>query len=196
MRITDAKLELHFSDHKYPELIKTVFHNHITGTKIIGLRSIGVLPRGTVSFKWTPCSKATALFFVKAKMILSLDSAPIPILEGYSLTPATCLGARLWKRDSAWIHDVFGSDKDGNPILRKLLIGINLRQKTKAPVQLYLKTSMMPTEGIYIFLDGVNISNNMLALKKLSARLLEQWSPGSNGKSYLDDSSEVEKLVA
>ena len=63
-------------------------------------------------------------------------------------------------------------------------------------MQLYLKTSMMPTESIYIFLDGINISNNMLALKKLSARLLEQWSPGSNGKSYLDGSSEVEKLVA
>ena len=164
-------------------------------SKIVGQRSVGILPSGTVSFKWTPCSRALALFFVRAKLLLSRGSESTPILEGYKQSPAASLGARLWKRDYAWIHDVFGSDRDGSPLLRQILIGINVRQKTKAPIQLFLKTKFLPVDAIEIFIREINISDDLMALKLLSTKLLEQWSPGVKGKNS-GESSEEKQIAA
>ena len=199
MKGNGTKLELHFSSCDRPELIKTVFESPKIGSKIVGQRSMGILPNGTVSFKWTPCSQALAMFFVKAKVLVSAGNESIPVLEGFNLSPAASLGARLWKRDYAWIHDVFGTDKDGTPILRHLLIGINVRQKTKAPVQLFLRTSFLPVEEIRIFLGGINVSDHTTSLKTLSAKLSKLWAPGDNGQtSFLDKDATnvVEKRLA
>lgn len=194
MKSNSTKLELHFSDTDSPELIKTVFQSTKLDTKIIGQRSLGILPSGIVSFKWTPCSQALAIFFVNAKILISAGSEPLPLLEGFNLSPAASLGARLWKRDYAWIHDVFGTDKDGTPILRDIIIGINVRQKTKAPVQLFLRTGFLAEEEIRIFLGSTNISDNFSALKKLASKLSDQWAPGDNGQTCENEKGIVNKV--
>ena len=189
MNENGAKLELYFSNCENPELLKTVFSCPKLKNKIIGQRTTGLLPNGTVSFKWTQCSKALAMLFVNAKIYIPSQGESTPLLEGHSLSPAASLAARLWKRDYAWIHDVFGSDKDGSPIMRDLLIGINIRRKTKATVQLFLRTSFLSVEGIKIFLGGVDISDNIRSLKKLSAKLTSEWSPGDNGRQTIKERS-------
>ncbi|HMP49496.1 MAG TPA: hypothetical protein PKA63_12595 [Oligoflexia bacterium] len=194
MDLFHVKLELYFSSCDNPELVKTIFQNPKLGKKIVGQRSIGILPPGTVSFKWTPCSKALALFFVKAKNILAKGDESIPILEGQALSPAATLGTRLWKKDSAWIHDVFGSDKDGNPFLRQLLIGINVRRKTKSPIQLFLKSSVLPIDRVKIFIEDIDVSEDLFVLSILSKKLTEQWSPGFSKKA--DDNEFTGKQLA
>ena len=199
MKGNGTKLELHFSSCDSPELIKTVFENPKIGSKIVGQRSLGLLPNGTVSFKWTPCSQALAMFLVNAKVLVSAGNESTPILEGFNLSPAASLGARLWKRDYAWIHDIFGTEKDGTPILRHLIIGINVRQKTKAPVQLFLRTSFLPVEQIRIFVGGNDISDSSKPLQSLSAKLSKLWAPGDNGQSSFSEKeviSGIEKRLA
>jgi hypothetical protein len=94
---------------------------------------------------------------------------------------------------------VFGTDKDGTPILRHLLIGINVRQKTKAPVQLFLRTSFLPFEEIRIYLGGIDISDHSPSLKALSVKLSKLWAPGDNGQSSFSEkeaTSGIEKRLA
>lgn len=183
MDLNQPRLELYFSNCPIPELIKTEFLPNPNSSKIIGQRSLGILPTNTVSFKWTPCSKALALFFVKAKILQNLNDTDIPVLEGYNLSPAASLGARLWKRDYAWIHDIFGTDRNGSPLLRQLLYGINIRQKTKGPIQLFLRSNALNNENLLIHIGSNNISDNSIALMNLSERLMESWTPGISRKA-------------
>ena len=83
-----------------------------------------------------------------------------------------------------------------SPLLRQLLIGLNVRQKTKGPVQIFLRTSLLPVEGIHIFLDGIDISNNQIALKRLTSTLSKQWSPGVCGNSSVRADVDEVRLVA
>ena len=194
MDLFQPSLELHFSNCPIPELIKTVFLPSPNFSKIIGQRSLGILPTNTVSFKWTPCSKALALFFVKAKIHLNSNNTHSPILEGYSLSPAASLAARLWKRDYAWIHDIFGTDRDGSPLLRQLLYGINIRQKTKAPIQLFLRSNTLNSERLAIYIGTNYISDNPIALMHLSERLNNSWTPGVSRKTVSTGFGEREML--
>lgn len=137
MGANKTNLELQFYDIEAPELVKTVFFHPKLERKMIALRTTGLLPRGVGSFKWSQCSKALALFFVKAKLILDHTEETAPILDGYRLSPASSLGSRLWKADYAWIHDIFGTDSNGLLLLRQLIYGINVRHRRKGPVQIF-----------------------------------------------------------
>lgn len=172
-----SSLKLYFSSGQKPELLKTIFDCPKMGTTIVGQRTLGLLPQGTVSFKWTQCTRALAMFFLKARIQIPKFGESTPLLEGYALSPAASLGARLWKREKGWMHDLFGTDKDGKPVLRSLAIGINIRQKTKAPIQLFLRTSFLPLEGIQIFQEDKEITNSPKQLKILYESLLEAWVP-------------------
>jgi hypothetical protein len=177
MKKNSATLKLYFSSGQRPELLKTIFECPKMSTTIVGQRTLGLLPQGTVSFKWTQCTRALSMFFLKARIQIPKHGESTPLLEGYALSPAASLGARLWKRDKAWIHDLFGTDKDGKPVLRSLAIGINVRQKIKAPIQLFLRTSFLPVEGIQIFQDDKEITNSPKQLRLLYESLLEAWVP-------------------
>ena len=190
-------IRLHFSEGENPELIKTVFECSKLESKITGQRTIGLLPQGTVSFKWTQCTRALSMFFVNAKLRIPGFGESTALLEGFSLSPAASLGARLWKRDYAWVHDVFGSDKDGTPLLRLLAIGINIRRKTKAPIQLFLRTSFLSEEDITVFVGARDISRNTAALRNLALSLKLDWAPGDNGRGHISASKELqERAVA
>ena len=175
MQTNTANLKLYFNNKRMPELIKIDFYNPQLNKKILCYRTHGIVPKGISCFKWTPCTRAMALFFVNAK-IFKLDEA-IPLLTGNKGSPASSLGSRLWKRDYAWIHDIFGTNHDGTPYMRQLIIGINIRQRMKVPIQLFLKTKILPVENITVFIDEVQISNNLDILKTLSNQLTIDWKP-------------------
>ena len=189
MRKDVAKLELYFSGSKTPQLVKSIFSQHRQHKEITAVRTYGMLPEGFSAFKWTPCTMALALFFLRATYMVQ-DDTPSPILlEGYRRTHAACLATKLWKWDQAWVNDMFGSDKAGNPYLRQIITGINIRQWTKGPIQLFLRTSILPVENIRVFIEDREVTNQKHTLKKIASLIESAWKPGNNGRNFISSKS-------
>lgn len=180
-----AKLELYFSGSETPQLVKSIFTQHRQHKEITAVRTYGMLPERFVAFKWTPCTMALALFFLRATYMIKEDHPSPILLEGYRQTHAACLAAKLWKWDQAWVNDMFGSDKAGNPYLRQIITGINIRQWTKGPIQLFLRTSILPVENIRVFIEDCEVTNQKHTLKKVASLIEAAWKPGNNGRNFL-----------
>lgn len=180
MQTSRTDLELYYNNKNIPELNKTVFSSLEFKKSITGYRTHGVVPKGISGFKWTPCTKALALFFTNAKILIPQFGESTPLLTGNRQSPAHSLSARLWKRDYAWIHDIFGTHTDGSPYMRQLILGINIRQKIQAPTQLFLQTKILKVENIKIFIENKEVTNNLTILKRISAQLTNSWQPYSN----------------
>jgi RNA polymerase sigma-70 factor (ECF subfamily) len=135
-------------------------------------------PRAQGSFPWSRAVKALAIFFLFwaawARRHQRDPSTPRPVLQGMEGTPASSLNYALSKKN-AWLAEMFGSDKNGDPLPSRLLRRNNPDLKRRGePVTLSLNMQMLPPEKIRVFLDGVPVEDPA-ELERLAGEVEAQW---------------------
>ena len=120
---------------------------------------------------------ALSLLFVSAVTHAARDKlALLPLLEGDHLSPAGTLGKLLNKGIRSWLHDIFGSDSQGRPLLAKMILLSNARGRRQGPVTATLRSAYLSPKAISIFVDGEDISNDCAALETLYKNILRDFS--------------------
>ena len=169
-------LELYFGNSNTPGLYRTVFHAPGYERPIIGVRGPLFLSP-SLPFIWSTSCMALSLLFVTAVINEARGIQPIlPLLEGDGSSPAGTIGRLLNKGIRSWLHDIFGADASGRPLLNRIVLLGNARGRRHGPITATLRSSYLPASSIRIFVDGEDISKNVAALEELCTRMLIEFS--------------------
>jgi hypothetical protein len=172
---THPSLELYFGNSDTPGLYRTVFHAPGYDHPIVGVRG-PIFHSPSLPFIWSTSCIALSLLFVSAVTHEARGQATLlPLLEGDHLSPAGTLGKLLHKGIRSWLHDIFGSDSTGRPLLARMILLSNARSRRQGPVTATLRSSYLSPTAIKIFVDGRDISNDCAALETLQRNLLKEF---------------------
>jgi hypothetical protein len=171
-----TSLELYFGNSDTPGLYRTVFHAPGYDSPIIGVRGPLFLSP-SLPFIWSTSCMALSLLFVNAVIKEASGIHPVlPLLEGGLSSPAGTIGRLLNKGIRSWLHDIFGADSSGRPLLNRIVLLGNARGRRHGPITATLRSSYLAPSDIRIFVDGEDISKNVVALEELSKKLLKEFS--------------------
>lgn len=170
------------------ELDKTVFQYQGMDSEIVAVRGKTAGPnRDTGTFQWTPAVKALCVLFMRAlTKELRGETISGPLVMGGKGTIAASLDYALDK-EPQWVCDMFGLDKHGRSLLRRLILRTNPGQKRNGPVCLGLNTNALDTKELKLFVDYSPIQDPT-ALERLTAALLEKYEDGK------DTAAEIREL--
>lgn len=172
---TTASLELYFGNTDTPGLYRTVFRVPSLDIPIIGVRG-PLFHSPSLPFIWGTSCIALSLLFVSAVTAEAQgQSVFLPLLEGDHNSPAGAIGRLTNKGIRSWLHDIFGADYGGRPLLNKIVLLGNARGRRQGPITATLRTSYLSAKNISVFVDGENISRNAPALEELKAKLLGEF---------------------
>jgi hypothetical protein len=164
---TTPSLNLYFGNSDTPGLYRTVFHAPGHDHPIIAIRG-PVFQSPSLPFIWSTSCIALSLLFVSAVTKAAKgQQLHLPLLEGDHLSPAGALGKLLSKGIRSWLHDIFGSDSTGRPLLNKMILLGNARGRRQGPVTATLRNSYLSEKSIKVFIDDKDVSNNIEALEGL-----------------------------
>lgn len=156
-----SRLVLWFAGRDAPELIRTSFTSDLGDERRVCVRgkTSGACP-GCTTFQWTPAVRALALLFIRAKIFESRNAFGHEQagLAGGRGSAACSLDYALSKAP-AWLVEMFGWDKAGNPLALKLIKRSNSCLKRAGDVILSLNGSCWERGGIEIFVDDKPLSN-------------------------------------
>jgi hypothetical protein len=85
------------------------------------------------------------------------------------------LGKLLNKGIHSWLHDLFGCDAGGRPLLNKIVILSNARGRRHGPITATLRSTYLCPKAIKIFVDGQDISKDVTALNELATKLFSEF---------------------
>jgi len=171
-----ASLELYFGITDTPGLYRTVFYAPGYEVPIVGVRGPLFLSP-SLPFIWSTSCMALSLLFVHAVIKEASGTQPVrPLLEGDITSPAGTIGRLLNKGIRSWLHDIFGADSSGRPLLNRIVLLGNARGRRHGPITATLRSSYLSPSAIRIFVDGEDISKNVTALEELSRQLLRDFS--------------------
>ena len=129
------------------ELVKTLFEHPVLEAPVASYRGNSCSGQYAPAFKWSPAVRALSLLFLNHKLLGSGS------LYGKKGSLAASLDYAVTKRP-AWLMDMFGADKDGKPILLRLMERRNSNLKLPGPVTILLKERAISKNEVQIFLDG------------------------------------------
>jgi hypothetical protein len=165
------QLELYFGRGSSPGLYRTVFRPTTYPHPIVGIRG-PLLQQQSLPFIWCTSCIALSILFVAAATEEAKGQLPLfPLLEGDQTSPAGAIGKLMNKGIRSWLHDVFGSDHAGRPLLNRMILLGNARGRRQGPITATIKTAYLSPKQIRIFLDGVDISTDATALTELNRQL-------------------------
>jgi hypothetical protein len=165
------QLELYFGGGSSPGLYRTVFRPTTYPHPIVGIRG-PLLQQQSFPFIWCTSCIALSILFVAAATEEAKGQLPLlPLLEGDQSSPAGAIGKLMNKGTRSWLHDIFGSDHSGRPLLNRMILLGNARGRRQGPITATIKTAYLPPKQIRIFLDGVDISTDVAALRELNLQL-------------------------
>jgi hypothetical protein len=171
-----TSLELYFGNTDTPGLYRTVFYAPGYIAPIIGVRGPLFLSP-SFPFIWSTSCMALSLLFVNAVIKEASGTQPVlPLLEGDMASPAGTIGRLLNKGIRSWLHDIFGADSSGRPLLNRIVLLGNARGRRHGPITATLRSSYLSPSAIRIFVDGEDISKNVTGLEELSRQLLRDFS--------------------
>ena len=142
-----SDLSLHFINN---ELYRVSFSHPALKEQIISYRG----KTFENSFQWTPAVKALAVFLLKN---VASEEGAKPKLEGTESSLASSLDYALSKQPQ-WTFDVFGRDKRGKTLLRKLIRRTNPERKRPGPVILELNEANISAKNIQILSDNNKVT--------------------------------------
>lgn len=172
----NTSLELYFGNTDTPGLYRTVFHAPGYEVPIVGVRGPLFLSP-SFPFIWSTSCMALSLLFVNAVIKETRGTqAILPLLEGDVSSPAGTIGRLLNKGIRSWLHDIFGADSSGRPLLNRIVLLGNARGRRHGPITATLRSSYLSPSAIRIFVDGVDISKNIPALEELSGKMSKEFS--------------------
>jgi hypothetical protein len=105
-------------------------------------------PRGVGTFTWSRAVQAISLLCVQSAMA-SLEGSSANYLSGDAGTLAAALDSAISKQPS-WVYQIFGSDKQGFSLLRRLVSRVNPERKRPGAVEISLKTELTPATEILV----------------------------------------------
>ena len=157
------RVELYFAG-KDVELVATTFFHDMEGAPLRSVR--GKLPGAHFrcgTFQWTKAVKALSLLCVKTKAFALGEGAnqahEYPVIVGKGGSLAAALDEAL-HREPVWLLDMFGGDKDGRPLARRLMCRTNPgRKRREMPVHVALNFRLISAKDIHLFFDDEKVSS-------------------------------------
>jgi len=109
---------------------------------------------GYGSFPWSAGVHSLCILLLRSALCqdekLVIDSGEPPGLSGSAGSPAASLDLALSKQP-AWLHDIFGTDRNGISMARYLIRRVNPERKRPGPVVLFINPQRLPFKNIEIF---------------------------------------------
>jgi hypothetical protein len=155
-----AKFTLNFVGYDSPELLETTFsHPLLDGQRrCIRGKSSGAF-EGYCTFQWTKAVQGLSRLVIGAVLEDQLGKrASTPHLIGFGLSHAASFDYAIDKQ-TTWLFDMFGWDKNGLSLARRLFNRTNPGRKRAGPVAISLNTKFFNASDIEIYLDGAKITD-------------------------------------
>ena len=111
---------------------------------------------GYGTFQWSAGVRAVASLAVQSSLA-SQSSGVETIIKGEAASLAASLDYAIDK-EPAWMLDMFGIDRTGRMIARRLFQRSNAGRKRPGPVAIALNRAVLPLESIEIYQDGHRIT--------------------------------------
>lgn len=125
------------------------------------------------TFLWTSAVQSMSAVAIKSKIAGITRTSP----QAWPQQAGLCSDATPWARSldfalskkPRWLLDMFGVDKSGTPIIKRLFIRMNPESKRPGPAWVSLNPAFLGPGHITIYLDGVEITqtSQLVALLKL-----------------------------
>jgi hypothetical protein len=196
-----AKLALWFiSNRELLTLDKTLFSHPALSQELRAIRgkTAGAYS-GFNSFQWTPAVQAMSVLLLRTAALHSLEAgAGSALLEGYEDSPASSLDYSIAKAPN-WLLDIFGLDKAGNPLAKRLFLRTNPERKRKGPVAVALNEKMLSRADITVYLDGRAVTSAQVlndAAEQIEQSLSAQRSEPKRKARVLPMTGAVERTAA
>lgn len=150
------KIILDFVSENGLQLCETRFSHPLAGDDKCCVRGkLSGAYDGYGTFQWTKAVQGLTLLLVRAKIHDAFQSTnPMmgPHLIGHRLSPAASLDYALDKQ-TTWLVDMFGCDKYGMCLARRMIKRTNSGRKRAGPVSLSLNSKFLETNDIEVMLD-------------------------------------------
>mgnify|MGYP000591045790 CR=1 FL=1 len=160
-----AKLTLWLTAAHSLALEKTSFSHPIVGGELKAVRgkTCGAY-HGYSTFQWTPAVQSMVLLVLKTAALGKENRLSEALIEGGQGSPASSLDYSIGKAP-AWMLDVFGVDRSGLPLAKRLFRRTNPERKRNGPVAVAINESMLPSSAISIFINHQEIQDSKTLLK-------------------------------
>ena len=166
-----ASIELYFSTAHTPILERVRFnYPGISDTRLSVRGKDGGAFKGASAFQWTPAVRALSGLCIRAAIARDDHGA---VLVGGKDTPASSLDYAISKLP-CWLMDMFGVNSVGVPLARYLLQRTNPERKRGGEVAIRLRHTLLPSDGISIFENGVRVLSPHRLLEIASVVLEEK----------------------
>lgn len=160
-----AKLTLWLTAAHSLALEKTCFSHPIVGGELKAVRgkTAGAY-HGYSTFQWTPAVQSMALLVLRTAALGRENRLSEALIEGGQGSPASSLDYSIGKAP-AWMLDIFGVDRSGSPLAKRLFRRTNPERKRNGPVAVAINESMLPSPAITIFIDHREIQDSKTLLE-------------------------------
>lgn len=157
-------IELNLSFYQDASLVKSSFRHPLLSHELLAVRGrdAGAF-RSCGSFEWSKAVRGLCMLLVNSKL---RDLSETPDISGFQNSLAAALDYAIDKQPE-WMHSMFGSDSEGNTLLKRLIRRSNSGRKRAGPVSLSVDENFIPIECIRVSMDGVDIEERH-QLKSLS----------------------------
>ena len=153
-----GKFVLSFMSGKETELFHAEFHSASTGECLHSVRgkTEGAF-RGAGTFQWTAAVKGLVVLAIRTAVSAMKPDRP-PFLEGEGDSLASSFDYAISK-GPAWLTDMFGIERNGDVLAKRLFRRSNPNRKRPGPVAISINPALLPGDGIIIELDGEQVVN-------------------------------------
>lgn len=173
-----AKFSLWFVHLEAPQLERTLFAHPLLPSPRLSERGRPThIATHPYNFQWSPAVRALSYLFIKGSIAahersIGESAEGFVSLSGLRGSPALSLDHAMTKQPT-WLTDMFGSDKHGDSLIRRLISRRNSGLKRPGPIWLYLIETQLPLNEISIYLDEKNITEEIDSLRQLNERILD-----------------------
>lgn len=191
--MSDRSCELHFAGLTNTQLVEVRFKSHLSEDHLVTIRgkTCGAY-RNVGTFQWTSAVRALCILMVKAKLVdLSGGERDLATIRGDKGSFAASLDYAISKQPM-WLIEMFGCDRLGISLMRRVILRSNPERKRPGPVCLSLNEKVFPPARIKAIWDG-----ELLETASQLNRLLNKLGQRS-AVSAIDQMSQVlrEKIAA
>lgn len=171
-----TQLSLWFTKHNEYVLERSAFYHPLLESELRAVRGkrAGAY-QGYNTFQWTPALKAMVILLARTAASTLRAELNGPILKGCESSPASSFDYSLGKNPN-WILDIFGVDKSGNSIARKLFNRTNPERKRGGDVLIAVNQKVLSGRCINFYLDE-NLCRDAEEIDFLADSIENSWMP-------------------
>lgn len=145
-------ITLHFVGTSSYSLDEVSFSSKEHGVDRVSKRGSGLLP-SSASFPWTAGVRALAVALLKHRISQNQSSADPWVLAGGTGSLARSLDYSFAKQP-LWLLDMFGIDKSGNALARRILLRDNPEGKRPGPTRFAVNSKLIAPNHIEVYCSG------------------------------------------